>query len=236
MKTITFKESAYPKPHQLEEFIWSGRLDKDGKLWFDLHLKSKDYYLSEGEDYPEDDDFEDDGDYSSTGNWKATIVWDNYHSCILSSKYWSEEKGILLSNGDELFDFDKLGNRLFTLDPLPEAKEREDEDTSFNIYLLGHDTCVNHKIQFTIQKEQLYHIQWTGIIALTYGGFSEFIHEFEVDASEVSFEGFSYPQEWNQEEALQHFKKVLKNIESFHFVDLNPKSFKREYKLMLKEI
>lgn len=234
MKTITFKESAYPKPHQLKEFVWSGRLDEEGRLWFDLHLKSEGYYLSEGEDFEEEEEWEDDGDYSSIGNWKATIVWDNYHSCILSSNYWSDEKGILLTDGEELFDFNQLDNRVFTLDPLPEAKDLEDEDTAFNIYLLGHDTCVNHTIGFTAQENHLFHIQWTGIVALTYGGFNDFIHEFEVDAADASFDGFYYPQTWEREEALLRFKKVLKDIDAFEFVDLNPKSFKREYKLMLK--
>lgn len=37
--TITFIDSAYPKPHEIKEFIWSGRLDKTGNFGLIFTLK-----------------------------------------------------------------------------------------------------------------------------------------------------------------------------------------------------
>lgn len=234
MRTITFVDSAYPKPHGLEEFVWSGRLDESGKLWFDLHLKSNGYYKSEGEDYIDDDEEEDDDEYTSMAEWQSRIVWDNYHQCILSSTYWSDEKGILLSEGEKPFSFSSLEGKQFTLDPLPLSDETTEEELAFSIYLLGHDVCANHRLVFTAVNNGVYDIKWSGTVALTYGGFYDYIHEFNTHIPDATFDGFYYPKTWTVEEATVRFKKILADFDQYEFVDINPKSNKREYKLMLK--
>ncbi|MEC4053495.1 hypothetical protein VSP10_11935 [Myroides odoratimimus] len=237
MSTITFIDSAYPKPHLLEEFVWAGRLDESGKLWFDLHLKSKYYYLSEGEEYIEDEeeDFDDDAEYTSMSEWQYRIVWDNYHQCTLSSTYWSDEGGLLLSDGTTPFSFDLLDNREFVLNPLPLADDMLESELAFGIYLLGHDLSANHTISFTPLANKHYAIQWSGVVALAYGGFYDYIHEFKADITESKFDGFYFPTTWTLEEAKKRFEQVLSNIDQYEFIDINPKSNKREYKLMLKE-
>ncbi|MGG5577556.1 hypothetical protein ACPDHL_09465 [Myroides sp. C15-4] len=235
MRTITFIDSAYPKAHQLEAFIWSGRLDEAGTLWFDLHLKSQYYYRSEGEEYIEEEEEEEGEDtvYDSWNSWQSKIVWDNYHQCTLSSSYWSDEEGICIGDEEHPFDFRELQDRVFTLDTLPLPADWTEEDAAFGIYLLGHDWCANHNLQFTALANGLYDIQWKGKIALAYGGFYEYLHDFEARITDATFDGFYFPTAWSLEEATDRFKKVLRSFEQYTFVDLNPKSHKREYKLAL---
>ncbi|MTG98432.1 MULTISPECIES: hypothetical protein [Myroides] len=227
-REIVFKDSAYPEPHQLKEFVWSGRMDLEGRLWFDLHLKSKDYYDSE-ENTDEEDDYEEedfDGPYTSELHWKSKIVWDNYHQCILSSTYWSDEQGILLSDGSkkvDLFDKDEFG---FQLDVLPLAEDFYESEPSFSIYLLGHDQCANHNITFSKQHDKKYTIHWKGQIALTYGGFEEFDHAFSIVAESISFIGFTYPEDWSRKEAEEKFSKVLTHFDQFEFVAIDSAQIK----------
>ncbi len=61
---------------------------------------------------------------------------------------------------------------------------------SFNIYLLGHDSVVEHRIHFSENELNKYDINWDGKIALTYAGQYEFLHSFEADLFNESFQGF----------------------------------------------
>lgn len=232
MKEIRFIDSAYPDAHDIKEFSWFGRIDEDLKLWFDLHLKTDDYYSKEEDIEEEDEDEDDEGEYTSDLQWKSKIVWDNYHCCTMSSSYWSDEQGILLNASGDKFDFSRVENHIFKLDTLPLGDDVDYDDLAFSIYLLGHDTCANHTIQFAKTTHDQFRINWIGNVALTYGGFTDFDHSFEAVIEDVFFEGFRYPQEWTQEQALENFSKVLVDVEQWELVDLNPKSFKREYKLM----
>lgn len=252
MREIVFADSAYPEPHQLKEFVWSGRLDEAGKLYFNLHLKTEDYYANlDEEDWDEEDDLEDDQPYTSDMHWKSAIVWDNYHQCIISSTYWGEEGGILIGTRETPFEFKTFDSELFSLDTLPLDKEQEigkeekenekewdeeDEENTvaFNIYLLGHDACANHTISFERTNGSHFSINWSGLIALTYGGFVDFDQAFKATITDATFDGFNYPQTWTREEAIVRFQSVLLDFDSFEFIDVNPKSEKREYRLMPK--
>lgn len=242
LPTITFIDSAYPKPHTIKEFVWSGRLDKYGQLWFDLHLKSADYYLSEGEDYSADideDGSDDEQEYTSLAHWQDQIVWDNYHCCTLSSTYWSDDQGILLSTGEVPFDFDSFISHQFNVDNAPqinsdEDNEEEEEETTtpaFSLYLLGHDECKNHQIHFQRQKDNTYHIDWSGKIALFYAGFDEFIHQFNAKLENIPFDGFYFPKSWDLDKATVEFKKVLSHFEHYEFTLINPNSQIKQWKL-----
>lgn len=222
---IYFSDNPYPNGHQIIKFIWQGRIEEDETMWFDFHLESDNYYA---EDDSEDSD-------ETIIDWKSKIVWSNYHACKLSSIFWEEEqKGILIKNSGEKLDFAKCIQKELTANQLPLDDDFDYEDLAFNIYLLGHDSCADHKIIFT-KKEKTYNIEWTGKIALTYGGNYNFDHEFVVNIANVKFEGFHYPKSWTLEKATEVFKRNLDNFEDYKFVDLNPKSNKREYKLMISE-
>lgn len=153
------------------------------------------------------------------------------HTCTLSSNYWGEQRGIRINNLDEKLDFDTvIKNDLFSND-LPSEQHFDDDDLAFNIYLLGHDSCAGHQIRFSKTDNNNYDITWTGKIALTYAGDDEFSHDFKAQIFNAEFEGFHYPKTWSVEKATEMFKARLSNFEKYEFVDLNPKSNKREYKL-----
>jgi hypothetical protein len=220
---IYFLNNPYPSGHKIVTFNWSGRIDEDGFIWFDFHLKTEDYYANDDPDGDEEDE--------DVSDWDSKGVWGNYHTCTLSSTYWGEERGIRINNPDEKLDFDAVvKNALFSND-LPSEQDFDDDDLAFNIYLLGHDSCADHEIRFLKTDNNQYDITWTGKIALTYAGDVEFSHDFKAEIFSAEFEGFHYPKTWSVEKATEVFKAKLVNFEAYEFVDLNPKSNKREYKL-----
>ena len=121
-------------------------------------------------------------------------------------------------------------NDLFSND-LPTDAGFDDEDLAFNIYLLGHDSCAGHQIQFSKTGNNQYDIIWTGKIALTYMGDHEFSHDLKAQIFDAEFEGFHYPKSWSIQKATEVFITKLIHFEDYEWVDLNPKSNKREYKL-----
>ena len=62
-------------------------------------------------------------------------------------------------------------------------------------------------------------------------GDDEFLHDFKAQIFNAEFEGFHYPKTWSVEKATEIFKARIAHFEAYEFVDLNPKSNKREYKL-----
>ncbi|MCS4301135.1 hypothetical protein [Chryseobacterium sp. BIGb0232] len=226
---IHFLNSPYPNGHQLTAFIWRGRIDEDESVWFDFHLKSENYYAEEEEE-ENNDDF-DESENEDISSWDSKIVWDNYLACTLSSIYWGEGGGIRIDNSGEKIDLDKvIQNDLYTND-LPSENDFDEDDLAFGIYLLGHDSCANHRIKFSKKENHSYDIEWTGKIALTYSGDDEFSHEFTASIKNAEFDGFHYPKTWSVEKATEVFQSKLAYFEDYEFVDLNPKSNKREYKL-----
>jgi hypothetical protein len=228
---ILFKDNPYPNGHKIIEFLWGGRLDEEGRLWFDFHLKTDRYYA--GHPKSEEEPSEEDLDAES---WDSKSVWYNFHACTLSSTSWgkSDNSGILLDTSQNRLDFENLPQ--LSADPLPLPNDCDYDDMAFGIYLLGHDSCANHSIMITKTGENLFDINWTGKIALTYVGDDEFKHEFVLKMQNVKFDGFHYPQAMSQQEALAAFSQHLAHARAFEFVDLNPKSNKREYKLAQKKV
>lgn len=222
---IYFKGNPYPNGHKISKFIWSGRIDENQNIWFDFHLESDKYYAED-----ESDDIEE-----PETDWKAKIVWGNYHSCKISSINWGEEnKGIKLSKNFGKFNFDSCIKNEFVVDKIPLHEDYDYQDLAFDIYLLGHDSSANHKINFEANDIN-YNIQWSGKIALTYGGDYNFDYEFMANINNVKFDGFHYPKSWTLEKAKEVFLKNIENFDEYQFIDLNPKSNKREYKLVRRE-
>lgn len=222
---IYFIDNPYPNGHKIIKFLWNGRMDEDERIWFDFHLESEEYYA---EDDSEDID-------EAISDWKARNVWANYHKCKLSSTFWEEQdKGILIKHTNETLDFDTYIQKELTANKLPLPDDFDYEDLAFNIYLLGHDSCANHNITI-LKKEKAYNIEWTGKLALTYAGSYDFEYDFVAHIENVKFEGFHYPKSWTLEKATDAFSRSIVNFGNYEFVDLNPKSNKREYKLMKSE-
>jgi hypothetical protein len=166
---IFFIGNPWPEGHPVEEFAWTARL-VDDELWFDLHLRSADY------DSEREIEYDDDTDYDS--DWEAPIVWNNYHRCTLSSTFWGEIGGIRVCRLDA-FSLAWLDGRVFELDPA-DGEVDDDEDHAFHIYLLGHDSVANHRIEFRRQGDSnRFDIHWTGDIAQTYIGHNSLDHRFE---------------------------------------------------------
>lgn len=220
---IYFTDNPYPNGHNIEEFSWSGRIDEYGSIYFDFHLKTENYYANDDENEEEEAE--------GLSDWDSKIVWGNYHACILSSKYWGEQGGIRINKPGEKLDFDAVVQNILFSHDLPSDQHFDDDDLAFSIYLLGHDSCADHQIRFTKQDNHQYDITWTGKIALTYSGDNEFSHDFKAHIFNAEFEGFHYPKNWPVEKAAEIFKAQLAHFEEYEFVDLNPKSNKREYKL-----
>ncbi len=226
---ILFMDNPWPKGHAIKEFVWGGRLDDEGKLWFDFHLVSDDYDAEDPDDFNESDEDSDDD-----GEWNSKIVWGNYHRCTLSSTKWSDEQGILIDPKNGKLNFSDWGKKTLKADLLPLDDEFDWEDLALHIYLMGHDACAAHAITISQCGANQFNIDWAGKIALAYIGHDEFKYDFNATIKQVSFDGFRYPQKLGQEQALLLFKKYLADTTPFEFVDLNPKTKKREYTLALK--
>jgi hypothetical protein len=221
---IYFRGNPYPKGHRIRKFVWDGRLDEDEQLWFDFHLETDDYYA--------EDDTEDIEEPNS--DWKAKIVWGNYHSCTISSTKW-HLGGIKIQTLNGKFDFNNLQQKELTADTLPLEADFDFDNLAFHIYLLGHDSCANHRIKFSKNANGNFDIDWSGKIALTYAGEDEFKHDFTALIQDVIFDGFYLPNNFGVEKAKEVFGRKLKDADNYQFVDLNPKSNKREYKLQLRK-
>lgn len=162
---IHFADNPWPEGHALEEFEWRARL-VDGDLWFDLHLVTRKYYAER--------DIEDDDSIEYASDWNAPIVWGNYHNCILSSTYWGGDGGFRVCVADA-FSPAWLNGRTFEVDRFdqdPLADEIENlEERPFGLYLLGHDSAVDHRIRFLrVGDSDRFDIEWTGRIAQSYVG------------------------------------------------------------------
>jgi len=169
---ITFSGNPWPEGHPVLEFEWLAS-ERDGRVWFDLHLKTADY--DSEREIPDDEDAE----YAS--DWEAPNVWNNFHACTLSSNYW-HDGGFAVGNIGEV-SLELLDGMEIRVDsPPPE----DTEQNAFYVYLLGHDAAADHRIKFSrIQGTDRFNIRWNGKLALVYVGDYEYKHEFEAEIFDV---------------------------------------------------
>ena len=174
---IYFQANPWPEGHPITEFAWTAKA-VEGDVWFDLHLKSADYYAER------DIDDEDD-ETQELSDWESPTVWNNYHACTLSSTFWGN-KGFRICRIEQ-YKPEFLDGLEMLVDTHPEAIEDWDE-LAFHIYLLGHDAAAKHRIRFErIQGSQQFKIVWTGSIAAAYVGQYEFKHAFSASISSAQF-------------------------------------------------
>lgn len=204
---IFFKDNPYPNGHKIKEFVWSGRFEPETGLWFDFHLETEDYDA-------EDDTYIESEEIGKT-NWTAKAGWLNFHSCTMSSTNW-HFGGILVGNEENKLDFENLESQKITADELPLSKDFDDDDYSFYIYLLGHDSSANHTITFVKQhSSDIFDIEWNGKIALSYIGDYDFEYDFSASIEKVKFQGFSYDNEFT----LKELNKFVVNSQQFEISD-----------------
>ena len=173
---IYFKGNPWPEGHPVKKFDWLASIREDF-VWFDMHLKSENYYHER--------DIEDDEDIDYPSDWAAPAVWGNFHSCTLSSNYW-HDGGFKVCLQQE-YSPEYIDGLELEVDMTPEAVEDWD-DLAFHIYLLGHDSAAKHKIKFERIGDSLrFNIIWSGKIAQAYVGDYEYKHDFNVVLANVLF-------------------------------------------------
>lgn len=180
---IWFPQSPWPRGHAVKEFRWSGRLEDDGTLWFDLHLETADY------------DTEGAAEEDGEGSWRSSTVWLNYYSCTLSSTAWKEEgsTGLLVGRVGSPLNWAMLAGTSFVTDQGSEGEETDpDRVPAFRIYLLGHDAVADHRVTFRPDGAGV-DVEWTGRIALAYGGDFVLRHTFRAAVRGAAFDGFGVP-------------------------------------------
>ncbi|MGO0062547.1 hypothetical protein ACTID9_21420 [Brevibacillus fluminis] len=204
MNRIYFAGNPWPDGHRIKAFAWSGRLEPESGLWFDFHLESDDYYADD-----QDDEDEEDEDVES--DWASKIVWNNYHSCTLSSTEWGDG-GFMVGSAAEPFDFTCLTQTVLRADPL---ETYDFEERAFHIYLLGHDAAADHRFTFSREADGRYSIEWQGKIALYYVGSEEFVHSFRAGVQDVEFEGFLVPDGMSDSLAKKELQKYVTDVERY---------------------
>jgi hypothetical protein len=210
---IWFHDSPWPSGHAVSEFAWSGRLDDEGRLWFDLHLETVDY----DSEAPAAVDLED--------SWHSTIVWCNYGNCTLSSTNWADEgsTGFLVGTPEKPLTWTKLPDQPFTADTT-RAGDEYDFDThhAFLIYLMGHDGVADHRLS-VLRAERAGHfdLEWTGRIALAYAGDNELVHSFRAAFPGALFQGFVVDAAIPDDDAWRQFRAACSNADQFELVKLS---------------
>ncbi|MEU7144665.1 hypothetical protein ABZ942_34825 [Nocardia sp. NPDC046473] len=202
---IMFPGNPWPSGHAIEEFAWTGRIDENGNLWFDLHLRSAKYVAGGA---PES--------AVAAEDWSSPEVWQNYGSCTLSSTYWGEDDGtgFLAATPGNPFHLKTLTPQRLTADPLPLIELDQLEYLAFNIYLLGHDSVADQEVVFTRRPDGRHDIAWRGRIALTYVDENDFRHRFEARIA-AALEYIRYPASLSLEEAHDHLQAVVDAPELF---------------------
>ncbi|MGG3889713.1 hypothetical protein [Metabacillus fastidiosus] len=225
MDRIYFWDNPWPNGHPIINFEWSAHFKYKGGdesagemgLYFDLHLETADYYK-------EDDEDEDDDNDEAESDWKSKIVWNNYHSCTLSSTEW-DNKGFLVGSDKMPFNPETLDGKEFIIDFLSKD-EQEDLDldlTAFDIYLLGHDAAAFHTIKFTEIEGSTYQIDWKGKLALAYVADYEFRYDFHTFISSASFKGISIPDELTDDKAYELLERFISKPSLFELQNDNGK-------------
>ncbi|MGG3803557.1 hypothetical protein [Metabacillus fastidiosus] len=227
MDRIYFVDNPWPDGHPIINFEWSAHfkykkedeLAGEMGLYFDLHLETADYYKEDDENEDEDDDNDE-----AVSDWKSKIVWNNYHSCTLSSTEW-DNKGFLVGSDKAPFNPETLDGKEFRIDFLSKD-EQEDLDldlTAFDVYLLGHDAAAFHTIKFTKIEGSTYQIDWKGKLALAYVADYEFRYDFHAFISSASFKGITIPDELTDNKAYELLERFISKPSLFELQNDNGK-------------
>jgi hypothetical protein len=151
-----------------------------------FELISEDYYEADGTHLVSEED-----DDAEKSDWESKAAWNNYHRCWIGKSQTSSAAGIPVSDGTRAFAFDQEEYH-FSADPLPVDWDDFFDQQAFGIYLLGHDAVADHKIHLHSRRSDgSYTLDWTGKIARTYMGETEFTHDFIARVDGVKFDAIS---------------------------------------------
>ncbi len=199
---IYFLNNPYPNGHLIKEFVWTGRIIPDKGIYFDFHLETEEYCKETPRNNPDEDI-----------DWESPGVWENYGQCTISSYFYGNE-GILIGSKDKPFNFQEICNSVIYADTLTNAKELIKQDTGFHIYILGHDSCANHRFEL-IGKDKKHSIKWSGKIALSYAGQNEYKYDFQAIINDVTFSGFKSSPNHSKEDNIAYLRKSIIDFEKY---------------------
>ena len=165
-----------------------------------IHFESNEYCDNDGGQFL---------DNGKEGDWESKTVWNNYHSCNIDGV-------ILRATPGNPISLESLESSVHHIDPLPEALERFVEDElEFSIYLLGHDSVADHRIELGELSEAGYPMKWTGRIALSYSGEYDFDYAFALESTLKPLSRVWYPQEWDDAKAEEVLSDLMREAEKF---------------------
>ena len=198
---IFFTEgNPWPEGHAIKHCYLDARLYEGPLLQLTIHLETKDYREN------------DDGEFldnNREGNWESKVAWNNYHSCNIDGV-------ILRATLDNPVSIDSLESSAHVVDQLPDAIDKFMEDElEFSIYLLGHDSVADHRIEFGTSSESGLPMKWTGRIALSYSGEYDFDYAFALETTLKSLERVWYPEDWDDAKAEKTLASLLKEADQF---------------------
>ncbi|MFC7624209.1 hypothetical protein [Microlunatus sp. GCM10028923] len=176
---IFFHGNPWPAGHVITEFAWTAELRPESGLWFHLHLRTADY------------DAESPGLSTDEDDWRSAETWTNYRNCTLSSTYWSEYPGFLVSGFDQPTPLAELPGRTWIVDPDPGRVGSF--EPAIGLYLTGHDSVIDHRITFSATDGARLRLEWTGRIALSYAGDDEFRYAFSARVQPVRLQSITAP-------------------------------------------
>lgn len=207
---IYFSEgNPWPEGHAIKSLFLDARLYDDDLLRVTMHLETEDYYENDNREFIDDDE------ESDVEDWASKTVWNNYHACSIDG-------ALLESDGSSLISLDSLARSIIQIDQLPEALNRANEDElTFNIYLLGHDDVADHTIELGALENNSYPIKWSGKVALSYSGDYEFKYGFTLSGLLNRLERIWYPDEWSDAKAIETLAKMLKEHEKFKIGEID---------------
>ncbi|MDH5507883.1 MAG: hypothetical protein OEZ02_11750 [Anaerolineae bacterium] len=207
---ITFHDNPWPQGHKIVEFAWTGRLEAETGLWFDLHLKTEKYYAEDtARGAPEETG-------EAISDWDSKIVWRNYHAGILSSIKWGHTRGLQVGSAAAPLDWAALLGGELAVDGLPRD---EAQPPAFGLYLLGHDAAADHRIRFAAgEKAGEYTIDWRGKIALAYAGDYDYRYSFTARIAAAEFAGFALPEGMRPRQARAAMAGLVRDPAGYRLV------------------
>lgn len=191
---IWFVGNPWPNGHKIEEFEWEARLEEGDagqpkEVWFCMSLLTEDYYAEDSEDENDDEDVIHPNDRKKKkkkgSDWTSKRVWSNYHSCSLSCDDGGH--GFRLCT-QEQYNPDFLDGREIEVDMQRDLMAPTDDEPAFSICLLGHDSVGFHRFRFErLTDSDKFKILWSGKIALSYGGQTDFKYDFKAVIGSAKF-------------------------------------------------
>jgi hypothetical protein len=191
---IWFEGNPWPGGHRIKTFRFGASLTPSRDPFREDGAPPRPALALEFELTTADYDEEDGADRDGIGptDWASRIAWNNYGSCWIGPSQSSATPGIEVSDGARPFAFDQP-EHVFEPDPLPVPDVSNVFATgAFGIYLLGHDAVAGHRIHLHSRTaDGRYVVDWTGRIALAYGGGEAFDHAFRARIENVRFDAIS---------------------------------------------